>query len=237
MAMRAWPEGPATPKAIASLRKDAPDSRQILEGLAQLYVAGARPNFRAIDDHLSRRKIDLPTYPFQRKTYWFSETRTPVPMFRPGEEDFDWSSLAAVTNGTAENGLSADKARTKAPEPDAWLVAAEAGDREAQMIAFLSRELGSAFGVEPVDLDIDAHFVTLGMDSLMATDLRARLQVALNIAIPSTALISDFPDVRSLAGGLLAIWTEARLEPVGTSAGASGLVSSGGGTPLSHATE
>ncbi|MGE3984096.1 MAG: type I polyketide synthase, partial [Dehalococcoidia bacterium] len=75
MAMRAWPEDTATPKAVASLRKDQPDSRQMMEALAQLYVAGARPNFAAVDGHMSRRKIDLPRYPFEHKPYWFTPTR------------------------------------------------------------------------------------------------------------------------------------------------------------------
>jgi len=70
MALRAWPQGPQAPQAVASLRREAPEARQIEEALGQLYVAGARLDFKAIDSPWPRRCIDLPLYPFQRKRYW-----------------------------------------------------------------------------------------------------------------------------------------------------------------------
>jgi CheY-like chemotaxis protein len=205
MAMRAWPEGPATPKAIASLRKDAPDSRQTIEALAQLYVAGAKPNFHALDDHLSRRKLDLPTYPFQRKTYWFTATRVP--------ED---SHLSPQTNVGIRQGSSNGAGLFDEPEPavalatdaDAWLVATEPADREARLAEFLRAELARAMGREVDEIDMHAHFVTMGMDSLMATELRGKLQASLGIPIPATLLIYSYPNVSSLATGLLDLWTQ-----------------------------
>jgi len=41
-----------------------------LEGLAELYVRGARIDWVAFDKGYPRRRIVLPTYPFQRKSYW-----------------------------------------------------------------------------------------------------------------------------------------------------------------------
>ena len=73
-ALRAWPEGRETPRAVASLRRDSPDSRQITEALAQLYVAGARPDFHAVDRPWPRTRLDLPTYPFQHRPFWFKAT-------------------------------------------------------------------------------------------------------------------------------------------------------------------
>ena len=70
MALRAWPEGPQAPQAVASLRRETPDARQIEEALGKLYVAGARIDFKAVDAPWHRAKVDLPKYPFQRKRYW-----------------------------------------------------------------------------------------------------------------------------------------------------------------------
>jgi thioester reductase-like protein len=69
-ALRAWPEGREAPRAVASLRKDIPDNRHIVEALGQLYAAGSRPDFRNVDSSWTRRKLDLPTYPFQRRRFW-----------------------------------------------------------------------------------------------------------------------------------------------------------------------
>ena len=69
-ALRAWPEAREAPRAVASLRKDIPDNRQIVEALGLLYVAGSRPDFRSFDSPWTRSKLDLPTYPFQRRRFW-----------------------------------------------------------------------------------------------------------------------------------------------------------------------
>lgn len=73
-AVRAWPDTATRPEAIASLRRNADDHRQISEALAAAYVAGHRPDFAAYQ-HGRGRKVDLPTYPFQSRAYWYEETR------------------------------------------------------------------------------------------------------------------------------------------------------------------
>ena len=45
------------------------DRRQIAEALATAYVSGHRPNFAALQ-HQSRGRVELPTYPFQRRRFW-----------------------------------------------------------------------------------------------------------------------------------------------------------------------
>ena len=47
-AMRAWPDPATAPRAIASLRRNVADHRQITEALANAYIAGHRPDFGAL---------------------------------------------------------------------------------------------------------------------------------------------------------------------------------------------
>ena len=68
-ALRIWPDSAATPRAVASLRKGAGGRRQIAEAVAAAYVAGHRPDFAAQHDG-PRRRLELPTYPFQHRSYW-----------------------------------------------------------------------------------------------------------------------------------------------------------------------
>ncbi|MBO0880673.1 MAG: SDR family NAD(P)-dependent oxidoreductase, partial [Mycobacterium sp.] len=68
-AVQVWPEYLAAPRAIASLRKGADDRRQMAEALAAAYVSGHRPTFAALQQQ-SRRRLELPTYPFQRRHFW-----------------------------------------------------------------------------------------------------------------------------------------------------------------------
>ncbi|WP_343574527.1 type I polyketide synthase [Mycobacterium sp.] len=68
-ALQAWPESSAAPQPIVSLRKNTNAQRQMTEALAAAYVAGHRPDFTALH-HRPRRKLELPTYPFQRRRFW-----------------------------------------------------------------------------------------------------------------------------------------------------------------------
>ncbi|HSS24523.1 MAG TPA: acyltransferase domain-containing protein, partial [Mycobacterium sp.] len=68
-AVQVWPEHLAAPRAIVSLRKGVGDRRQIAEALAAVYVSGHRPKFAALH-HQPRRRLELPTYPFQRRRFW-----------------------------------------------------------------------------------------------------------------------------------------------------------------------
>ena len=43
---------------------------QLLEGLGQLYALGAEVDFDGFDREYARRKVDLPTYRFQRRRHW-----------------------------------------------------------------------------------------------------------------------------------------------------------------------
>ncbi|BBY01723.1 type I polyketide synthase [Mycobacterium seoulense] len=71
-ALRAWPDPATAPRAIASLRRNGADHRQITEALAEAYVGGHLPAFGALRGRPTR-KLDLPTYPFQHRQYWFRD--------------------------------------------------------------------------------------------------------------------------------------------------------------------
>src|SRR5882757_4300209 len=71
-ALQAWPDPATAPRAIASLRRNTADHRQIAEALADAYVLGHLPDFGAVRQEPAR-KLDLPTYPFQHRQYWFRE--------------------------------------------------------------------------------------------------------------------------------------------------------------------
>ena len=80
-AVQIWPEHSAAPRAIVSLRKGVDPRRQIAEALAAAYVSGHRPEFAALhhpQHHLPRRRLELPTYPFQRRDFWPKASGTAV---------------------------------------------------------------------------------------------------------------------------------------------------------------
>jgi SAM-dependent methyltransferase/acyl carrier protein len=55
---------------LPSLRQDRNDWEQVLEDLGTLYVNGVNIEWKEFDRDRARRKVMLPTYPWQRKQYW-----------------------------------------------------------------------------------------------------------------------------------------------------------------------
>jgi NADPH:quinone reductase-like Zn-dependent oxidoreductase/SAM-dependent methyltransferase len=55
---------------VPSLRAGRSDWDQMLESLAQLWVAGVEVDWAAFDREYTRKRVALPTYPFQRESYW-----------------------------------------------------------------------------------------------------------------------------------------------------------------------
>src|SRR4029453_5293901 len=58
------------PICLPSLRKGRSDWLQMLHSLAALYAAGSPVDWSGFDRDYSRRRLVLPTYPFQRQRYW-----------------------------------------------------------------------------------------------------------------------------------------------------------------------
>lgn len=71
-----------------SLRKDLGDWESILESLGGLYVCGVGIDWEGFDRAYSRRKVMLPTYPFQRERYWVE-----LPESEPEEKGGEDPSL------------------------------------------------------------------------------------------------------------------------------------------------
>ena len=103
---------PATaPRAIASLRRNVADHRQIAEAVADAYVQGHVPDFAAFQQ-TPARKVDLPTYPFEHRQYWFRDDREPAGEERAAAgprtdsvrllEDGHIAELATLLGGSGE---------------------------------------------------------------------------------------------------------------------------------------
>ena len=116
----------------------------------------------------------------------------------------DWSFLATASpflgeivetrRTTGEVSESADRSWTR-------LQAALPGERQKIMVSLLQAELCSALRL-PSPPDPDVGFAELGMDSLMAVNLRDRLNRAFPDAPLSNTAIFDYPTLNRLAAHL-----------------------------------
>ncbi len=67
---------------LPSLRRGQQDWSVILDSLGALHVRGLEVDWSGFDSDYERRRLSLPTYPFQRKRYWFEPTTYEQPSYR-----------------------------------------------------------------------------------------------------------------------------------------------------------
>ncbi|MGS2806027.1 SDR family NAD(P)-dependent oxidoreductase [Nocardia sp. MW-W600-9] len=63
----------ATTTMVALARRDHADALTLSAGLAGLYVSGAEVDWAALFAGTGARRVDLPTYAFQRQRYWLND--------------------------------------------------------------------------------------------------------------------------------------------------------------------
>ena len=69
LAALAWPEDAPEPSVVTSLGREA----GFVSGVSGAYEAGLPVSFRGLYLEERRRRVSLPTYPFQRERYWVEE--------------------------------------------------------------------------------------------------------------------------------------------------------------------
>ncbi|WP_327065607.1 SDR family NAD(P)-dependent oxidoreductase [Kitasatospora sp. NBC_01302] len=160
-----------------------------LAALARLEVTGTPVDWAALFEGTGARRVDLPTYPFQRARYW--------PVLREAQP-------------AAERGPRPPAAAAPVPAPivvqgeRARLLALDAERREAALLDLVRTQTAGALGLaSAAQVRPGKNFRDLGLDSILAVELRNRLAGLLGTALPAT-LAFDQPTPRALARFLLA---------------------------------
>ncbi|MFC4907613.1 SDR family NAD(P)-dependent oxidoreductase [Actinomadura gamaensis] len=78
----------------ASLRRDKPETASLFVGVGRLWAAGVPVDWNAVFDGRGARRVQLPTYPFQRKRYWLLEQ----PKAAAGADSVEHPLLSALVD-------------------------------------------------------------------------------------------------------------------------------------------
>ncbi len=123
MASQAWPDGDGqqpvsgAPVVLASLRRpprtgSSPEpEKSFVSAVAEAYEAGLEISFEGLFAGESRRRVSLPSYPFQRERYWIETSRSERP--RTGHPLMGTRHESARGEVTYENEVS--------PSEPTWL--------------------------------------------------------------------------------------------------------------------
>lgn len=86
---------------LPSLRPQANDWDVMLGSLQALYVAGVNVDWQAFDADYARRRVELPTYPFERRRHWFD---LPQAQTAVDSSAHVWRSIKLSLDRQAEQG-------------------------------------------------------------------------------------------------------------------------------------
>jgi len=153
------PEGESSDTGLflPSLRKGKDAGEQILTSWSQLYVRGMDIDWRLFYKNAPGRKVPLPHYPFQRERYWHEgmDNRDTT-----GNSQLNKSFCGGIGGGFLE----------KSPRP------AEGTESTPKDLEIVIREMiASQSGGDPEEIPGDVDLFSLGLDSLMLTELRRKI--------------------------------------------------------------
>jgi acyl transferase domain-containing protein len=96
---RIWPDAAAT--WVPSMRRDGDEVTRIVTALAAVHTAGHEVDWAGFDGHGRRRpRLRLPTYPWQRQSYWSAQARS-ASQSRRGRR---WDAAVGAARRQAEQG-------------------------------------------------------------------------------------------------------------------------------------
>lgn len=150
------------------------DTDFLLGARGRFWIAGGKLADQGADQ---RRRVPLPTYPFERKRHWID-------------------AIAFAAYDRAESAQSADPATQEAPATPAEV---EPATRRERILGQLKAIVCKLSGL-PVDrVDPHATFLELGFDSLFLTQANAAFKKAFKISLTTRQLIESTPVLDALA--------------------------------------
>ena len=162
----------------------------LLTALGQLWTAGVPIDWERLQDRGRRRRIALPTYPFERLRFWIDPAR-PAAV----------SGLQAETAPTPAAPAPSSHEVTATPMPEnAASASAPASSRRASLVPRLARLLEDVSGIEAGDES--ATFVELGFDSLALTQVAQQLQKEFGVKVTFRQMMEAFTSLGELAAHL-----------------------------------
>jgi amino acid adenylation domain-containing protein len=157
------------------------DFGQLLESLGRLWCAGVPVDWEVFYGDETRKRVPLPTYPFERKRHWVDPT--PAPGSQQGLIQPPIPIPATTfTETVMSDPLSLPRSET---------------------LAAKTREiLTNLSGIPAEELPGDATFLELGFDSLLLTQVSKGFQDEFKTKVKMRQLMTDFSSIDAIVAHL-----------------------------------
>ena len=154
----------------------------MLRALGSLWTGGVEPDWNAFYAHEKRRRVPLPTYPFERKRYWVEPAGATTGMAQP--------SAVPVRAATVSD---------RQPTAEAAASSSEHANNHRTKLITLLQELS---GADQSQFAPAASFLDLGFDSLFLTQASQAIQHQLGVKVTLRQLMEDLSTLDDLVAYL-----------------------------------
>jgi len=161
------------------------DLEHLLMAAGRLWLAGTALDWARLSGG-ARRRVSLPTYPFERKRFWVE----PPPAIQGGNLPVRAPALVPP-----EVSAAAATAALASPPP--------AADPRQNVVERLQRLFADLSGLDADSLDPAASFLELGLDSLFLTQASTAVQKTFGTKVTFRELVEDLSTIDSLAGRIV----------------------------------
>jgi thioesterase domain-containing protein/malonyl CoA-acyl carrier protein transacylase len=184
------PEHPCT--AIPTFGDTAENNAEwdaLLFAMGSLWQNGVAISWDAFYAHEERRRIPVPTYPFQRSRFWID----PAPVASASQSRADISAHAA--GSTASLLAAAQPGEIRRPE-------LEPVSRRERIASLLVDLLAALSGRERSQINRSSTFMEQGFDSLSLTQVGFTIRKEFPTKVSFSQLMNELPNVDMLADHL-----------------------------------
>ncbi|MGK5549699.1 acyltransferase domain-containing protein, partial [Streptomyces sp. URMC 127] len=177
---------------LPSLRREADDWTVLGGSVARLHAEGGAVDWRGFDGCYRRRRVPLPTYPFDRKRYW-------LPGGAAGTADAPTATGTTGTSTKERPDTTVMASQTGAPAPADPAPGAPAGRTPHDpVLGYLSGLMGGLLHADQA-VDPDESFLRLGADSLTLMQTLQTVQKKFRVTLPVSRLFEEVDTLRRLA--------------------------------------
>ncbi|HEV2735793.1 MAG TPA: aminotransferase class III-fold pyridoxal phosphate-dependent enzyme, partial [Longimicrobiaceae bacterium] len=180
-------EEPAVFASLRPPRSGTADGRFVLEALGGLWSAGVEVDWAAFSRDERRRRVALPTYPFERERFWVERPRR-APEAPPSDPRSTQGGERAIGQPVA--------APAAAPSPS------PSPARREAILGRLKQIAAGLTGVPEDRIPADAHFLETGFDSLLLLQALQAVEKQLGVRVPLVQLLEEIRTLDGLADHL-----------------------------------
>lgn len=185
--------GSGTPFVLSSLGtsrdQERNEGRSMVSALGSLWTAGANPDWPAFHAGFSRRRVLLPTYPFERKRYW---VEPPSASTQDSPQKHNSGSAVLSDVFQSDDSSAEDSPMTKGNSASTTL-------QDRAMLDELKALVTDLSGIDLADVGSDISFLELGFDSLFLTQLTQEIAGKYQIKLTFRELMESYATLGALA--------------------------------------